>query len=158
MCDFLFNFQSYKTQNCACSQQFFAYTLLLDMSLLRSRSRQNQAAPQPTLLVLVLKKSFMGRNLQTRINEAIVRVQAVTANPKTDTRLGKVGRQQATAHTADSGRLLNKGAVSCTTDSSQSSAVGCSTYMLSSVHHLAVQSISYQLLISWLSRPQVRDF
>lgn len=32
------------------------------------------------------------RNLQTRINEAIVRVQAVTANPKTDTRLGKVGR------------------------------------------------------------------
>ncbi|XP_023342890.1 UPF0568 protein C14orf166 homolog [Eurytemora carolleeae] len=32
------------------------------------------------------------RELQTRINEAIVSVQAVTANPKTDTRLGKVGR------------------------------------------------------------------
>jgi len=32
------------------------------------------------------------RGLQTRINEAIVSVQAVTANPKTDTRLGKVGR------------------------------------------------------------------
>ncbi len=32
------------------------------------------------------------RNLQNRINEAIVSVQAVTANPKTDTRLGKVGR------------------------------------------------------------------
>uniref|UniRef100_A0A2R5LDU9 Putative carnitine deficiency associated protein n=1 Tax=Ornithodoros turicata TaxID=34597 RepID=A0A2R5LDU9_9ACAR len=32
------------------------------------------------------------RDLQTRINEAIVAVQAITANPKTDTRLGKVGR------------------------------------------------------------------
>lgn len=32
------------------------------------------------------------RDLQTRINEAIVAVQTITANPKTDTRLGKVGR------------------------------------------------------------------
>jgi len=32
------------------------------------------------------------RELQTKINEAIVSVQTVTANPKTDTRLGKVGR------------------------------------------------------------------
>ena len=32
------------------------------------------------------------RLLQTRINECIVAIQAVTANPKTDTRLGKVGR------------------------------------------------------------------
>ncbi|XP_067119912.1 RNA transcription, translation and transport factor protein [Centruroides vittatus] len=32
------------------------------------------------------------RDLQTRINEALVAVQTVTANPKTDTRLGKVGR------------------------------------------------------------------
>jgi len=31
------------------------------------------------------------RNLQTRINEAIVSVQSITANPKTDTKLGKVG-------------------------------------------------------------------
>jgi len=31
------------------------------------------------------------RALQTKINESIVSVQAVTANPKTDTRLGKVG-------------------------------------------------------------------
>jgi len=31
------------------------------------------------------------RELQTRINEAIVAVQTITANPKTDTRLGKVG-------------------------------------------------------------------
>ena len=32
------------------------------------------------------------RTLQTRINETIVSIQAITANPKTDTRLGKVGR------------------------------------------------------------------
>lgn len=32
------------------------------------------------------------RDLQTKINEIIVSVQNITANPKTDTRLGKVGR------------------------------------------------------------------
>ncbi|XP_076314084.1 RNA transcription, translation and transport factor protein [Tachypleus tridentatus] len=32
------------------------------------------------------------RDLQTRINEAIVAVQTITANPKTDTKLGRVGR------------------------------------------------------------------
>ncbi|EDO43001.1 predicted protein [Nematostella vectensis] len=32
------------------------------------------------------------RDLQTKINEAIVKVQALTANPKTDQSLGKVGR------------------------------------------------------------------
>lgn len=32
------------------------------------------------------------RDLQTKINEAIVSVQNITANPKTDTKLGKVGR------------------------------------------------------------------
>ncbi|XP_078675739.1 RNA transcription, translation and transport factor protein-like isoform X1 [Branchiostoma floridae x Branchiostoma belcheri] len=32
------------------------------------------------------------RDLQTKINEAIVSVQAITANPKTDQALGKVGR------------------------------------------------------------------
>lgn len=31
------------------------------------------------------------RQLQTQINELIVAVQNVTANPKTDTKLGKVG-------------------------------------------------------------------
>ncbi|XP_063222157.1 RNA transcription, translation and transport factor protein [Bacillus rossius redtenbacheri] len=31
------------------------------------------------------------RDLQTRINECIVAVQGITANPKTDTKLGKVG-------------------------------------------------------------------
>lgn len=32
------------------------------------------------------------RKLQTKINETIVRMQSFTANPKTDTRLGKVGK------------------------------------------------------------------
>jgi len=32
------------------------------------------------------------RNLQTKINETIVTVQNITANPKTDTKLGKVGK------------------------------------------------------------------
>lgn len=32
------------------------------------------------------------RDLQTKINECIVAVQNITANPKTDTKLGKVGR------------------------------------------------------------------
>ena len=32
------------------------------------------------------------RQLQTSINEIIVTVQTITANPKTDERLGKVGR------------------------------------------------------------------
>lgn len=32
------------------------------------------------------------RDLQTHINECIVAVQNLTANPKTDTSLGKVGR------------------------------------------------------------------
>ena len=32
------------------------------------------------------------RRLQTMINECIVAIQSITANPKTDTRLGKVGR------------------------------------------------------------------
>lgn len=32
------------------------------------------------------------RDLQTKINEALVAVQTVTADPRTDTKLGKVGR------------------------------------------------------------------
>jgi RLL motif-containing protein 1 len=32
------------------------------------------------------------RDLQNSANEAIVAVQALTADPKTDTKLGKVGR------------------------------------------------------------------
>ena len=32
------------------------------------------------------------RELQNSVNQAIVTVQALTANPKTDTKLGKVGK------------------------------------------------------------------
>lgn len=41
----------------------------------------------------ILKLLFIQdlRQLQTQINESIVAVQKVTANPKTDTALGKVG-------------------------------------------------------------------
>lgn len=41
----------------------------------------------------ILKLLFIQdlRSLQTQINECIVSVQKVTANPKTDTKLGKVG-------------------------------------------------------------------
>lgn len=31
------------------------------------------------------------RDLQTNVNEIIVAIQAITANPKTDSSLGKVG-------------------------------------------------------------------
>lgn len=42
----------------------------------------------------VLKLLFVQdlRNLQTKINEALVAVQTVTADPRTDTKLGRVGR------------------------------------------------------------------
>lgn len=32
------------------------------------------------------------RDLQTKINETIVNIQSITANPKTDSSLGKVGK------------------------------------------------------------------
>lgn len=41
--------------------------------------------------ILRLLQVHSTRNVQTAINEAIVSVQQITANPKTDTKLGKVG-------------------------------------------------------------------
>lgn len=41
--------------------------------------------------ILRLLQIHNTRILQTSINEAIVSVQQITANPKTDTKLGKVG-------------------------------------------------------------------
>lgn len=41
--------------------------------------------------ILRLLQVHSTRDLQTAINETIVSVQSVTANPKTDTKLGKVG-------------------------------------------------------------------
>lgn len=44
--------------------------------------------------VAVLRMLYVSdlRDLQDRVNELIVSVQAYTADPKTDSRLGKVGR------------------------------------------------------------------
>lgn len=41
--------------------------------------------------ILRLLQVHSTRNVQTTINETIVSVQQITANPKTDTKLGKVG-------------------------------------------------------------------
>lgn len=41
--------------------------------------------------ILRLLQVHSTRELQTVINETIVKIQDVTANPKTDTKLGKVG-------------------------------------------------------------------
>lgn len=41
--------------------------------------------------ILRLLQVHNTRNVQTAINETIVNVQQITANPKTDTKLGKVG-------------------------------------------------------------------
>lgn len=41
--------------------------------------------------ILRLLQVHSTRHVQTAINEAIVSVQEITANPKTDTKLGKVG-------------------------------------------------------------------
>nr|CAG4651212.1 EOG090X0ARU [Simocephalus serrulatus]SVE94415.1 EOG090X0ARU [Simocephalus serrulatus] len=50
-------------------------------------------APNVSQAANVLRYLFIHnlRDLQTKINECIVSVQALTANPKTDTKLGKVG-------------------------------------------------------------------
>lgn len=51
--------------------------------------------PDPNLdeaaKILRLLQVHSTRNVQTTINETIVCVQQITANPKTDTKLGKVG-------------------------------------------------------------------
>lgn len=41
--------------------------------------------------ILRLLQVHSTRNIQTGINETIVSIQEVTGNPKTDTKLGKVG-------------------------------------------------------------------
>ena len=51
----------------------------------------NDADLDEAAKILRLLQVHSTRNLQTAINEAIVSVQDLTANPKTDTKLGKVG-------------------------------------------------------------------
>lgn len=41
--------------------------------------------------ILRLLQVHSTRNIQTGINETIVSIQEITGNPKTDTKLGKVG-------------------------------------------------------------------
>ena len=43
------------------------------------------------LNLIFIYNVFMFIGLQTKINECLVQVQSLTANPKTDTKLGKVG-------------------------------------------------------------------
>lgn len=53
----------------------------------------NIKAPNLSQTANVLRYLFINnlRDLQTKINECLVSVQVLTANPKTDTKLGKVG-------------------------------------------------------------------
>jgi len=59
---------------------------------LKSETSDTSASVAEATAILRLLHIQDLRVLQTQINEAIVAVQKVTANPKTDTRLGKVGR------------------------------------------------------------------
>ncbi|KAL9871639.1 RNA transcription, translation and transport factor protein isoform 1-T2 [Glossina fuscipes fuscipes] len=52
----------------------------------------NDSALDYPVRILRLLQIQSLRELQTRINETIVAIQNMTANPKTDTKLGKVGR------------------------------------------------------------------
>ncbi|XP_076298781.1 RNA transcription, translation and transport factor protein-like [Lasioglossum baleicum] len=52
----------------------------------------NKPAVENAAKILALLYIQDIRNLQTKINEVIVRVQNITADPKTDTKLGKVGK------------------------------------------------------------------
>ncbi|XP_076652538.1 RNA transcription, translation and transport factor protein-like [Halictus rubicundus] len=52
----------------------------------------NKPAVENAAKILALLYIQDIRNLQTTINEVIVRVQNITADPKTDTKLGKVGK------------------------------------------------------------------
>ena len=65
----------------------FQFDHLLYISLLFTDYILDEAAK-----VLRLLHISELRDLQTKINEAIVAVQTITANPKTDQKLGKVGR------------------------------------------------------------------
>lgn len=54
-------------------------------------SANDPALDYPMRILRLLQIQSL-RQLQTKINETIVAVQNLTANPKTDTKLGKVGR------------------------------------------------------------------
>jgi len=62
------------------------------VQMLKPRRVSSDATLNEAAKILRLLHIEELRELQTRINEAIVAVQAIIANPKTDYRLGKVGR------------------------------------------------------------------
>lgn len=68
----------------------------LDESILTqpfSKKKASQYTPALNRAANVLRLLYIKdlRNLQTQVNSMMVEVQALTANPKTDTSLGKVG-------------------------------------------------------------------
>lgn len=69
------------------TKEKLAYSLKDDSLKLFEDNDMNEAAK-----ILRLLQIHSVRDLQTKINETIVNVQALTANPKTDTKLGKVGK------------------------------------------------------------------
>lgn len=68
------------------SKQSTAYSLENDSKLNFEDSDLDKAAK-----ILRLLQIHNVREVQTKINETIVAVQELTANPKTDTKIGKVG-------------------------------------------------------------------
>ena len=65
----------------------FKNKIKLDIFCFISDRALNEAAK--ILRLLHIKEL---RELQTKINEAIVTIQKITANPKTDSSLGRVGK------------------------------------------------------------------
>jgi RLL motif-containing protein 1 len=65
---------------------FFKNSTLKQLRFLKDKAL-NEAAK--ILRLLHIKEL---RELQTRINETIVNIQKITANPKTDSSLGRVGK------------------------------------------------------------------
>lgn len=68
------------------SEAFLSHQFVSSFFFVIADSAVNEAAK----IIRLLHVTEL-RELQTRINEAIVAVQAITANPKTDQSLGRVG-------------------------------------------------------------------
>lgn len=73
-------------QSPANNSQTVAYSIKDSDKFIYNDSNLDEAAK-----ILRLLQVHSTRNVQTAINETIVCVQQITANPKTDTKLGKVG-------------------------------------------------------------------
>jgi RLL motif-containing protein 1 len=67
----------------------FYVTLIYFIILINNNSKDKALNEAAKILRLLHIKEL--RDLQTKINEAIVTIQKITANPKTDSSLGRVG-------------------------------------------------------------------